>query len=154
MEPPATPPLSSSISAPGLFTSKERITISRGVAEKSRIGTGTRFTMYSLTASMLYWSWAEIGTIGAPSATVPFTKLTMLFQCSSAACSRIRSTLFCRIMMCWSFIISTAARCSEVCGCGHGSLPAIRSKAASMTAAPFNMVAIRISCPGQSTNET
>ena len=30
----------------------------------------------------------------------------------------------------------------------------INNKAASMTAAPFNMVAIRMSCPGQSTNDT
>lgn len=30
----------------------------------------------------------------------------------------------------------------------------IKSNAASITAAPFNIVAIRISCPGQSTNET
>lgn len=56
--------------------------------------------------------------------------------------------------MCLSFMISIAARCSLVWGCGQGSLPAMRSNAASMTAAPFNMVAMRISCPGQSTNET
>ena len=33
-------------------------------------------------------------------------------------------------------------------------MPAMRSKAASMTAAPFNMVAIRMSWPGQSTKLT
>src|SRR5216684_5319233 len=71
MDPPATPPLSSSTSAPGLFTSKERITISRGSEVKSRTGIGIRFTMYSFTASMLYLSWAEIGTMGDDSATVP-----------------------------------------------------------------------------------
>ena len=64
--------------------------------------------------------------------------------------------------MCFSFMISMAARCSEVCGCGHDSLPAgeegvkwntvwkglntpMRRRAASMTAAPFSMVAMRIS---------
>ena len=26
--------------------------------------------------------------------------------------------------MCFNFMISMAARCSEVCGCGHDSLPA------------------------------
>lgn len=38
---------------------------------KSRTGTGILFTMYSQTTSMLYLSWAEIGIMGAPSATVP-----------------------------------------------------------------------------------
>ncbi|KAG4302814.1 hypothetical protein PCK1_000974 [Pneumocystis canis] len=68
------------------------------------------------------------------------------------------------------FIISIAARCSLVCGCGQLSFPAIKSRAASITAAPFNIVAyiillinlydlisgktIKISCPGQSTNDT
>ena len=71
IEPPATPPLSSSTSAPGLFTSKERITISHGSEVKSRTGIGIRFTMYSFTASMLYLSCAEMGTMGDDSATVP-----------------------------------------------------------------------------------
>ena len=35
-----------------------------------------------------------------------------------------------------SCMISTAARCSDVCGCGHGSLPAMSRSAASITAAP------------------
>lgn len=69
--PPATPPFSSSTSAPGLLTSKDRMTVSRGSALKSRRGTGIVLVMYSLTASMLYLSWADIGTIGAASATVP-----------------------------------------------------------------------------------
>lgn len=53
-----------------------------------------------------------------------------------------------------NFMISTAAKCSDVCGWGHDSFPAINKRAASMTAAPVNMVAIKMSCPGQSTNET
>ena len=36
--------------------------------------TGIFFTMYSHTASTLYLSCAEIGTTGAPSATVPWMK--------------------------------------------------------------------------------
>ena len=56
--------------------------------------------------------------------------------------------------MCSSFMISTAARCSDVCGWGHVSFPAISKRAASMTAAPFNIVAIRMSWPGQSTKDT
>ena len=63
-------------------------------------------------------------------------------------------TLFCKMMMFFSCMMSTAARCSLVCGCGQGSLAAISSSAASMTAAPFNIVAIKMSWPGQSTNET
>lgn len=50
-------------------------------------------------------------------------------------------------------MISTAARCSDVWGWGHGSFPAMSSNAASMTAAPFSMVAIRMSWPGQSTKD-
>ena len=38
-----------------------------------------------------------------------------------------------------------AAKCSLVWGWGHDSLPAMRSKAASITAAPFNIVAMRMS---------
>lgn len=95
-----------------------------------------------------------MGTIGALSATVPLTNARMSSFCESAAASLTRSILFCRMMMCLSFMISTAARCSEVCGCGQGSLPAMSSSAASITAAPFSMVAMRMSCPGQSTNET
>jgi len=58
------------------------------------------------------------------------------------------------MMMFSSLMISTAARCSLVWGWGQDSFPATRRKAASMTAAPFNMVAIRMSWPGQSTKET
>lgn len=47
------------------------IPISLGSDVKSRKGTGIFFTIYSQTTSMLYFSWAEIGIIGAPSATVP-----------------------------------------------------------------------------------
>eukprot|EP00826_Nyctotherus_ovalis_P060707 TRINITY_DN8549_c0_g1_i6.p1 TRINITY_DN8549_c0_g1~~TRINITY_DN8549_c0_g1_i6.p1 ORF type:complete len:226 (+),score=18.41 TRINITY_DN8549_c0_g1_i6:106-783(+) len=57
------------------------------------------------------------------------------------------------MMMFSSFIISTAARCSEVCGCGQLSFAAISSSAASITATPPSIVAMRMSCPGQSTNE-
>jgi hypothetical protein len=71
MDPPATPPRRSSTSEPGLFTSKERMTIRRGEDVKSRTGMGIVFTMYSFTASMLYFSWAEMGTMGECSATVP-----------------------------------------------------------------------------------
>lgn len=50
------------------------IPISLGSDVKSRKGTGIFFTIYSQTTSMLYFSCAEIGIIGAPSATVPKTK--------------------------------------------------------------------------------
>jgi hypothetical protein len=39
-------------------------------------------------------------------------------------------------------------------GCGQLSFAAISSSAPSMTAAPLSMVAMRMSCPGQSTNDT
>mmetsp|Transcript_18228 Transcript_18228/g.38053 ORF Transcript_18228/g.38053 Transcript_18228/m.38053 type:complete len:255 (+) Transcript_18228:1851-2615(+) len=71
MDPPATPPLRSSTSSPGLFTSKDRITIMRGDETKSRTGTGTFLIRYSTTMSMLYLSCAEMGITGAPCATVP-----------------------------------------------------------------------------------
>lgn len=47
------------------------MTIRRGVDVKSRIGIGMRLTMYSFTASMLYFNCAEMGMIGDDSATVP-----------------------------------------------------------------------------------
>jgi hypothetical protein len=56
--------------------------------------------------------------------------------------------------MSFSRMISTAAKCSLVCGCGQDSLAAISSSAPSMTAAPLSIVAIRMSWPGQSTNDT
>lgn len=71
--PPATPPFRSSTSHPGLLTSKERITIRRGGETKSRTGTGIFFVIYSHNTSILYFNCAEIGTTGAPSATVPKT---------------------------------------------------------------------------------
>ena len=55
----------------GLHTSKDRMTMRRGEAVKSRSGTGILETRYSLTASMLNLSWADTGTTGEPSATVP-----------------------------------------------------------------------------------
>lgn len=54
----------------------------RGSEVKSLGGTGIFFTMYSQTTSILYFNWAEIGIIGAPSATVPtltnFRKIKIL----------------------------------------------------------------------------
>mmetsp|Transcript_31272 Transcript_31272/g.81985 ORF Transcript_31272/g.81985 Transcript_31272/m.81985 type:complete len:248 (-) Transcript_31272:343-1086(-) len=152
--PPATPPFSSSTSAPGLFTSNDRITISRGDDVKSRTGTGSLFAMYSQTTSMLYLSWAEIGMTGACSASVPLTNAMICSCCSVAWGSFTRSILFCRMSTCLSFMISIAARCSDVWGCGHDSFAAMRSSAASITAAPLSIVAIKMSCPGQSTKET
>ena len=48
--------------------------MSLGSEVKSRMGTGIFLTMYSHTTSMLYSSWAEMGMMGAPSATVPAGK--------------------------------------------------------------------------------
>eukprot|EP01085_Mycamoeba_gemmipara_P005027 Mycagemm_TRINITY_DN10110_c0_g1::TRINITY_DN10110_c0_g1_i1::g.5027::m.5027 type:complete len:474 gc:universal TRINITY_DN10110_c0_g1_i1:2343-922(-) len=149
MEPPATPPFSSSTSAPGLFTSNERITMRRGEEVKLRFGMGIFLQMYSQITSMLYLSCALMGMMGAFSATVPCTNFRICLCCSAAAESFMRSILFCRMMMCCRRMISMAAKCSEVCGCGQGSLPAMRSSAASMTAAPLSMVAMRMSWPGQ-----
>ena len=47
------------------------MTISLGSEEKSLIGVGIVLQMYSLMASMLYLSCAEIGMMGDESATVP-----------------------------------------------------------------------------------
>lgn len=48
--------------------------MSLGSDVKSLTGTGIFFTMYSQTTSMLYFSCAEMGMMGAPSATVPEEK--------------------------------------------------------------------------------
>lgn len=45
--------------------------MSRGSDVKSLTGTGIFLTMYSHTTSMLYLSCADMGMMGAPSATVP-----------------------------------------------------------------------------------
>ena len=71
MLPPATPPLRSSTSDPGLLTSKDLMTMSLGLEVKSLTGIGIFLERYSQITSMLYLSWAEIGMMGAPSATVP-----------------------------------------------------------------------------------
>jgi len=71
---------------------------------------------------MLYFNYAEIGIIGALSAIDPATNFLISSCCLYAAsCSLIMiSILFYRIMICCSFMISTAAKCSEVYGWGHG----------------------------------
>lgn len=69
--PPATPPLRSSTSHPGLLTSNDRMTINLGADVKSRCGMGIFLVIYSHRTSILYLSCADIGTTGAPSATVP-----------------------------------------------------------------------------------
>jgi hypothetical protein len=78
----------------------------------------------------------------------------LILDCCSNACSLlIKSILFWMIVIYFIFMISIAERCSHVWGCGHYSLAATSNKHASMIAAPFNIVAINMSCPGQSTNE-
>ena len=62
--------------------------------------------------------------------------------CMEASAGLTRSTLFCNMIILARRIISTAAKCSEVWGWGQASLPAMRRRAASMTAAPLSMVAI------------
>lgn len=114
--PPATPPFNSSTLAPGLLTSKDRMTTIRGVAEKSYVG-GSRLARASTTASMLNFNWAETGMIGARPAVVPknssasphleghtpvartivdspMTNFLIDSQCSTASDSRTRSILF------------------------------------------------------------
>lgn len=54
------------------------MTINRGEAEKSRTGIGIDRTMYSFTASILYFSWADMGMIGDASATVPVRDVYVL----------------------------------------------------------------------------
>lgn len=63
-------------------------------------------------------------------------EVNCLFSYVSASFHRPFTTtkilpLFWRMMMWLSFIISMAAKCSEVCGCGQVSFPAIKRRAAS-----------------------
>ena len=189
--------------------------ISRGSPIKFRSGVGIFLQMYSQMTSMLYLSWAEMGMMGAPSATVPinintekqiqsdiqesyfyhrqthskcanqyaptnsirtcnldqsllsafletsldtkiwkicqvllkgsknflyrsnrkpmergelhlpWTNFKICWYWSSAWVSLTKSILFWRMMICFSFMISIAAKCSDVCGCGQLSLPAV-----------------------------
>mmetsp|Transcript_24569 Transcript_24569/g.70546 ORF Transcript_24569/g.70546 Transcript_24569/m.70546 type:complete len:263 (+) Transcript_24569:406-1194(+) len=153
MDPPATPPKRFLTSSPGRLTSKDRMMIINGFEVKSLGGIGTCVHKYSHTTSKLYFSTALMGMIGELSAAVPATNFLISSCCACACCSLINSTLFCKMMICLRRMISTAAKCSEVWGCGQDSFPAINRSAASITAAPFSIVAIRMSWPGQSTNE-
>ena len=51
-------------------------------------------------------------------------------------------------------MIYSATRCSAVWGWGQSTFPATNSNAASITAAPVNMVDKNTSCPGQSQKDT
>ena len=105
---------------------------------------------------MLYPSWPEIGMIGDFSAFVPLINslIARYYSAALPSCFTTVSILFWRMMMCFNFMISTAAKCSEVYGWGHVSFAAIKRRDASITDAPASIVAIKRSCPGQSTNET
>ena len=72
MDPPTTPPFRFYAVSPGLFTSNDRIMIILGGTFRALSGTGKYSHIYCNTHSMLYFSWAEIGIIGAFSAIVPF----------------------------------------------------------------------------------
>ena len=52
--------------------------INLGSEVKSLLGTGIFLTMYSHITSMLYFSWADTGIIGAPSAIVPGNEKTYI----------------------------------------------------------------------------
>ena len=67
---------------------------------------------------------------------------------------KIISILFWRIIIWSSFIIYKATKCSEVCGCGQSAFAATNNNAASITAAPVNIVDKKTSWPGQSQKET
>jgi len=108
--------------------------------------------MCSSTYSILSPLWAEMGMMGDFSAMVYLVKRLMASNCSLPSSLLLsRSILFWRMMSYFMFMMSIADRCSHVCGCGHFSLAAIKRRQASMTAAPFSMVAMSTSCPGQST---
>ncbi len=69
------------------------MTIICGGEVKSLTGTGMRFTMYSHTASTLYFSWAEMGTTGALSAMVPLMNSWMASFWFCAALSLHQNTV-------------------------------------------------------------
>lgn len=54
----------------------------------------------------------------------------------------------------YNLVITKATKCSYVCGCGHDIFAATNNRAQSITAAPVSIVDIKMSCPGQSTNDT
>ena len=78
---------------------KDLITMRRGRPTKLRVGTGMLRAIYSHTKSILYFNTAEIGIIGALSATVPATNFLICSYWASAASGFTRSTLFCRIII-------------------------------------------------------
>ena len=62
--------------------------------------------------------------------------------------------MFYATIICYNPVISIAAICYIVYGYGQYWSPAIINMAASITAVPLIIVAIYLSWPGQSTNET
>ncbi len=81
---------------------------------------------------------------------LPCTKARICSYCSLAWLSFTKSILFCRISMCLSFMISMAAKCSDVCGWGHDSLPAERVK--KVISHSYNMItAVFITCKSKTT---
>jgi len=63
----------------------------RGSDVKSRLGTGIFWTTYSQMASMLYFSWADMGIMGAPSAIVPVN--TKKYESEMASVKQHRESL-------------------------------------------------------------
>ena len=92
--------------------------------------------------------------IGAFSATVPFTNSLISLKFARASSGETRSILFWTTIILSTPMIERAIRCSLVCGCGHGSFAATRRSAPFMMAAPDSIVAMRVSWPGASTNDT
>lgn len=91
---------------------------------KSLTGIGI-LVKYSTTTSTLYFNCAETGIIGEFWALVPCVNLLIWSNCVGAVLSFITiSILFCTIIIFFKFIFSTAARCSDVWGCGQGSFAA------------------------------
>ena len=58
----------------------------------------------------------------------PWTNFRIWSYWSLAWLSLTKSILFCRIRMCFSLMISMAAKCSDVCGWGQDSFPAVKRK--------------------------
>ena len=121
---------------------------------KSRFGTGIFLQMYSHTTSMLYLSCAEMGMTGAPSAMVPWMNFTdgvvlvrrrvLLHQVDLVL--KDDDVLQPHDLHRGEVLRGLRLRARLV--------PRDEQSAPSITAAPLSMVAMRISCPGQSTKDT
>ena len=79
-----------------ILANQSPLPISLGCDLKSRSGIGIFRQMYSQITSILYFSWAEIGTTGAPSAIVPGKEYLVMLKTSALSILKLSEGQECK----------------------------------------------------------